>query len=209
MMREIVTPAALPPTALAELKDWLGITTTFDDAPLSALLATALDVCADFTGQMPLVCQVEEMLPLPTNWRQIPPVGDWQHRSYPADWRAGPCRPGWHQLVTRPVRSLDGLSGVGADGSRVAFVIGNYEARIDAEGGCCVRVIEPAQFVRAVASLTVGIATDWSHLPVPLRHGIIRLAAHQHRTRETPGADALPPSSVAALWRPWRRVRLV
>ena len=39
MMRVIVTPAVLPPSALAELKQWLGITLVQDDAELIALLA--------------------------------------------------------------------------------------------------------------------------------------------------------------------------
>ena len=41
-----------------------------------------------------------------------------------------------------------------------------------------------------------------------LRHGIIRLAAHQHRERETSGPGPLPPAAIAALWRPWRRMRM-
>ena len=209
MMREIVTPAALPPAALAELKDWLGITTSLDDAALSALLATAVDVCADFTGLIPLACQCEEMLALPTHCRPIPPVGDWQNLSYPADWRMAPRQPGWHLLSTRPVRSFTSLAGVLPDGTRVVLSPDTYELRLDAEGGCGIRVNDPGGFYRAVASFSAGHSTDWAHLPVQLRHGIIRLAAHQHRTRETVGADALPPASVAALWRPWRRVRLV
>ena len=37
MKRTIVTPPVLSPTALAELKQWLGITTNQDDAPLTAI----------------------------------------------------------------------------------------------------------------------------------------------------------------------------
>ena len=209
MMREIVTPAELPPTALAELKDWLGITTTLDDAPLTVLLATALEVCADFTGLLPLACQCEEMLALPTDCRALPPAGDWQALSYPGDWHKVARQPGWHALSSRPVRSFDGLYGVGPDGARTEMAAGSYEVRIDAEGGCAIRVNDAGSFDRAVAAFTAGYATGWSQLPMALRHGTIRLAAHQHRTRESAGADVVPPSSVAALWRPWRRMRLV
>jgi hypothetical protein len=45
MTRVIVTPPVLPPAALAELKDWLGITISADDAGLTSLLGAALDVC--------------------------------------------------------------------------------------------------------------------------------------------------------------------
>ena len=46
-------------------------------------------------------------------------------------------------------------------------------------------------------------------LPDAIRHGVIRLCAHQHRGRDDERkAAAVPPSVVAALWRPWRRMRL-
>ena len=55
MTRVIVTPPVLPPAALAELKDWLGITISADDAGLTGLLRAALDICADYIGLTPLV----------------------------------------------------------------------------------------------------------------------------------------------------------
>ena len=57
-------------------------------------------------------------------------------------------------------------------------------------------------------SEAAGLAADWTVLPEPLRHGMVRLAAHQHRERESSGAASVPPAAVAALWRPWRRLRL-
>ena len=50
-------------------------------------------------------------------------------------------------------------------------------------------------------------AAEWSELDEALRHGIVRFAAHQYRERDAGGAEALP-AAVAALWRPWRLVRL-
>ena len=64
MQRTIVTPAVLAPAALAELKLWLGVTTTADDAPLTGLLAAALETCEGFTGLMPLEAVCEEVLPV-------------------------------------------------------------------------------------------------------------------------------------------------
>jgi hypothetical protein len=43
-------------------------------------------------------------------------------------------------------------------------------------------------------------------VPEPLRQGIVRLAAHLYAARGE--VEAVPPAAVAALWRPWRRVRL-
>ena len=50
-------------------------------------------------------------------------------------------------------------------------------------------------------------APDWDALDMGLRHGVIRFAAHQYRERDRDEAGAIP-AAVAALWRPWRQVRL-
>ena len=59
-----------------------------------------------------------------------------------------------------------------------------------------------------VAVVTAGLAADWAGLPDGLRHGVIRLAAHHYRERDAASAAASPPAAVAALWRPWRAMRL-
>ena len=43
-------------------------------------------------------------------------------------------------------------------------------------------------------------------LPEPVRHGLMRLAAHMYASRDS--ALSEPPAAVTALWRPYRRVRL-
>ncbi|WP_052223216.1 head-tail connector protein [Novosphingobium malaysiense] len=179
MNRVILTPAVLPGAALAELKQWLGITTTGDDTPLLSLLTTALEVCEGFTGQMPLEAECEEVLG---------------------------ARAGWHTLATRPVQAISGVEVIAADSSRSALDAGSYEIDLDAEGAGRIRL--PETGARVAVRFTAGLAADWAALPESLRHGLIRLAAHQHRERETEGAAPLPPASVAALWRPWRRMHL-
>ena len=181
MMRVIVTPASLPAAALAALKDWLGITVTADDASLGVLLRASLDLCAEFTGMVPLSATIEETLPL---------TGDWQ------------------VLASRPVLAINSVLAIALDGSRHALGVIGYDSDIAADGTGRLRVYDNGLMTRFVVQFTAGLAPDWDHLPEPLRHGIIRLAAHQYRTRETPGAEPLPPASVAALWRPWRRLRL-
>ena len=51
-----------------------------------------------------------------------------------------------------------------------------------------------------------GGAESWEAVPAPLAHGVAMLAAHLFDHRES---DAMPPAAVAALWRPYRRVRLI
>lgn len=51
------------------------------------------------------------------------------------------------------------------------------------------------------------LGDDWAELPPGLNEGIIRFAAHLYRERD--GAISRePPAAVAALWRPWRELRL-
>lgn len=51
-------------------------------------------------------------------------------------------------------------------------------------------------------------ASEWADLPEAVRHGIVRLAAHQFRQRDDDRGAGLPPAAVAALWRPFRRLRV-
>ena len=50
-----------------------------------------------------------------------------------------------------------------------------------------------------------GAAESWDAVPAPVVQGVAMLAAHLFDHRES---DALPPAAVAALWRPYRRMRL-
>jgi len=181
MKRAIVTPPTLPGAALAELKQWLAITTTRDDAGLSALLLTALDMCEAFTGQMPIESGCEEVLNVTSSWQT---------------------------LATRPVQAITEVQGIPSDGPRFILPADNYAIALDADGTGSVMVMNPASAGRIAVRFTAGLASDWTGLPEPLRHGIIRLAAHQHRARDDDRAGPIPPASVVALWRPWRRMRL-
>jgi len=182
MKRLIVTPAVLAPAALAELKDWLGITTAQDDAQLTALLRASLELCEQFTGLMPLQQSCEEVLPA---------AGEWQ------------------ALSTRPVQAIAAIDGLPAEGARFALPVASYAIDLAADGSGLVRVSNPGSAGRIAVRFTAGLAPDWASLPDGLRHGVLRLGAFQYRAREDESAlTAMPPAAVAALWRPWRRMRL-
>lgn len=182
MKRLIVTPPALSPAALAELKLWLGISTQRDDAPLTALLRASTEMCEAFTGTMPIEAGCEEVLPACTSWQA---------------------------LSTRPVQAITSVEGITADGTRFPLSPGAYEIELDADGSGRVLAIAFGLARRFAVRFTAGIAPDWESLPEALRHGILRFAAHQHREREGSGASPAPPAAIAALWRPWRRMRLL
>lgn len=181
MKRAIITPAALSPGALSELKDWLGITTLSDDAQLTTLLRAALEMCEDFTGTMPLQQVCEAIVPV---------VSDWQ------------------VLTAGPVQAITAIDGIPAEGARFTLPVANYAIELDADGSGRVRVSNPGVAGRIAVRFTAGLVPDWASLPEGLRHGVLRLAAFQYRQREGDTAQALPPAAVAALWRPWRRLRL-
>jgi uncharacterized phiE125 gp8 family phage protein len=181
MKRAIIAPPVLAPAALDELKQWLAITTTGDDAALTALLRAALETCEAFTGLMPLETACEEMLP------------------------AGPC---WRALQTRPVQAITGVEGIPAGGARFALTPEAYAIDLDADGGAHVRLIDRGAAERVAVRFTAGLAPGWANLADGLRHGVVRLAADGYRRRDGEAAGAQPPAAVAALWRPWRRMRV-
>ncbi len=181
MHRTVITPAALAPAALAELKDWLGITIAADDAALTALLRAALELCEGFTGLMPLVQTCEEVLPVAAEWQR---------------------------LAAQPIQTITLVEGLPAEGARFVLPLESYALDLDADGSGRVRVHNPGAAGRIAVRFGAGLAADWPDLPDALRHGVLRLAAHQYRHRESETSAPLPPAAVAALWRPWRRVRL-
>ncbi|MFM5918211.1 MAG: hypothetical protein ACKOOL_11860 [Novosphingobium sp.] len=182
MKRTVTTPAAIPPAALAELKDWLGISISKDDAQLTQLLRTSLEACEHFTGTMPLQQSCEEVLAASSDWQV---------------------------LAARPVQAITGIDGLPAEGTRFALPVGDYEVDLSADGTGSLRVSNPGSAGRVIAKFDAGLASEWTALPEGLRHGVLRLAAFQYRAREGGEETAQwPPAAVAALWRPWRRLRL-
>lgn len=185
MNRAIVAPPALSSAALADLKAWLGITTSRDDAELAALLRLGLELCEGFTGTMPLQSGAEEILP---------------------------ARGCWQTLATRPVQAITAVAALAVNGTRTALASGDYDIDLAPDGGGMVRLRRPLDQTRIVVQFTAGLATAWETLPDALRQGVMLLAAYQHRQRDTDAKTGitppLPPAAVAALWRPWRRMRL-
>ncbi len=130
MKRAIVTPAALDPAALAELKAWLGITQNGDDAQLAALLRMALELCEHFTGIMPLQQECETVLPVSSDWAALGPV---------------------------PVQAITRIDGIPAEGARFVLPTDAYQIDLDAEGTGRVRVLSPGSAGRIAARFTAGL----------------------------------------------------
>lgn len=181
MRRTIIAPADPGTNALAELKDWLGIRTPAEDALLARLIASALEACEAFTGTMPLSQSCSEVLPV---------------------------RAEWQRLSARPVSAITHALGLPAEGSAFPLAGDAYEFDIAANGIGMIRVTRPGAAGRVEVRYLAGLASQWIGLPEGPRHGALRLAAHLYRSRDS-GTDAALPAAVAALWRPWRAMRLV
>jgi uncharacterized phiE125 gp8 family phage protein len=180
MQRTILVPASLSGAALAELKAWLAIGAAHDDAALTELLRASLDTFEAFTGIIALEATCEEI---------------------------HPATAGWTALASRPVQAIVQVEGVPAQGARVLLAADDYAIDLDADGGGRVRLIRQGAATRIAVRVTAGLAGGWSALPETVRHGVVRLAAHHFRARDDQAASE-PPAAVAALWRPWRRMRL-
>lgn len=171
-------PAALP-ASLEEVKAFLRLEAGDEDALLAGLVRSAASLCEAFTGQVLLL---EE--------RRAEVAADGA----------------WHRLAPTPMRRVVSAEGVDSAGAPVPLADGELESQIDFCGDGWVRISGGAA-ARAVLSVEAGLAAEWNDLPEPLRQGIVRLTAHLYTRRDDP-RDAGPPAAIAALWRPWCRMRL-
>lgn len=167
------------PAALAEAKAYLRVNDS-EDALISALLATGLELCEQFTGQALLARGFFELLP---------------------------ASQAWARLRRTPAVAIHGVETKSETGSFTALPADAYAMDIDANGDGWLRLTRAQQERRVRVHYSAGLAQEWSGLPEPLRQGAVRLAAHLYTNRNADD-DAGPPAMVTALWRPYRRMRL-
>lgn len=175
------------PVSLAEAKAYLRVEGPEEDALIVGLVRTAAELCEAFTGQLLLRRAVTETI-----------AADGE----------------WHRLTGFPVIWVDGVDALAADGSTETLDDDESWAASFGIGGtgmvgvlAGLRLASGAAAERAIVRYRAGLAEDWNGVPEPLRQGMLRLVAHLHAHRDA-ADDAGPPAAVAALWRPWRRMRL-
>ena len=170
------TPAL--PVALAELKAYLRISVSDEDALLAGLVRAAAELCEAFTGRALIDRAVEELMP------------------------ASSAR---SRLGAGPVRAIESVATIDDTGDATLLDAGAYATEIDAAGEGWVRLHQTDEARRLRVAYRIGMADDWNGVPEMLRHGIIRLAAQYYLRRGDP-TEVEVPAAVTALWRPWRRL---
>jgi uncharacterized phiE125 gp8 family phage protein len=174
---------ALPPEAAGAAKGFLRVERDDEDGLIGGLVGAAAELCEGFTGQALLARSFSETMP---------------------------ASRAWQRLGRAPVRAIVSVEALPAGGPAQPLASGDYAIDIDSSGDGWVRLTAPGEIRRIRVGYEAGAASDWAELPAALRHGIVRLAAHFYTSRggESGRAADSPPASVAALWRPYRRLRL-
>ena len=177
----IETGAPTPPAiAVEEAKAYLRIENDIEDELIAGLIVAATGLCEAFTGQALIAREFREVIPAQAEWRR---------------------------LSRTPVRTIVGVEGLPAEGAAFSLPVDAYAVDIDANGDGWVRVIQPGSAGRAIVTFEAGMAADLDGVPEPVRQGIVRLVGHLFAHRDA-ADEGRPPAVVAALWRPWRRMRL-
>jgi uncharacterized phiE125 gp8 family phage protein len=178
MMSGSAVPAEAIAGAVAAAQGYLRLEAGQEAALLETLARAALDLAETFCGQALIARGFEDVLAV---------------------------APGWQRLRQAPVARIAGMTGLRAAGAPFVMAAADYALDIDADGAGWVRVIAAGDATQVAVSYTAGVAADWATLPAAVAQGLVLLIAHLFEHRE---GDAAPPTAVAALWRPYRRLRL-
>jgi uncharacterized phiE125 gp8 family phage protein len=128
------------------------------------------------------------------------------HALIARDWQAVvPAGASWSPLPVQPVTAINRVEGLPADGAAFPLPAESYSIDLTADGVGWVKVMLPGSAGRLRLGFRAGLAEGWDSVPPPLSQGIVLLIAHLFASGSAGGE---PPAAVAALWRPWRRMRL-
>lgn len=162
------------------VKAYARIEQSAEDSLISGFCRTVLELCEAFCGRVTLAREAVEILPASGEWRR---------------------------LGAQPVRAIGTVEGLPADGAAFTLSTDAYAIDIDTKGVGWVRVSRPGAAGRVRVTYEAGLTAAWEALPDPIQQGAIRLAVHLYTHRDD-SREGAPPAAVAALWRPWRRVKL-
>lgn len=172
-------PAAVLAAAAAAAEAQLRIGDTAERALIERQCAVALAACEAFVGNALIVRDFAEVL--------------------------APGR-GWQPLAIGPALAITDVAALDASGSDAVLPAERYAVDIRADGTGWLRIEQAGDLRRVRVHYSAGLARDWESLPEPIAQGVTLLACHLFLARD---AAEVPPVAVTALWRPWRRLRLM
>ncbi len=166
--------------SLGEAQAFVRVETGAEEAILAGLIRTASALCEAFLHQVVIARDFTEDLPVSANWQQL-------------------------QLT--PVRSISQVELVAEDGTASLLPADAYAIDVDSSGDGWVRVVSAPVGRRIRVTGVAGMASEPNAVPEPIRQGVLRLVAYLFASRDGLGGE--PPAAVTALWRPYRRMRLI
>jgi uncharacterized phiE125 gp8 family phage protein len=171
---------APPAAALGELKAFLRIEDSREDALLAGLLRAATETVEAMLGLLLFERDVEER---------------------------GTVLGGLVVLTAEPARTLLEARAEFPDGTE--RVLGEEEAslRTDSRGVGRLCVPSLADGSDLVVRYRAGMANDWNWVPEALRLAVIRVASHFFRHRDAPDDPGIP-TAVRRMVGPWRARRM-
>lgn len=175
----IGVPATEPLVSLSEAQAHLRLESGDEEALLASYLRTASALCETFLNQIVIRRAFTEEVLISTEWQK---------------------------LRSSPVRLIDTVFAVDAQGAARRLASGDFAVDIDAQGYGWVRSTTLIDGVLLQVGGVAGMAEGPNNVPEPVRQGVLRLTAHLFANRDGPGGE--PPAAVTALWRPFRRMRL-
>jgi uncharacterized phiE125 gp8 family phage protein len=175
-----LSPPLIAAEAVVAAKTYLRIENDLEDALIGALLAAAVRHVEGFTNQLLLRRAGVDRLAVSSAWQR---------------------------LGVTPVHAITLVAGLPAEGAVFTLPVDAYALDIDGSGDGWVRVTQPGSAGRIDVTVDAGLAADWGDVPEPLRLAVLRLTGHLYTYRDM-ADDVGPPAAVAALLRPWRRMRL-
>ncbi|WP_194955649.1 head-tail connector protein [Sphingopyxis solisilvae] len=168
------------PVSLNEARGWLRMGGASDDAVVEPLLRAATGICEAFVGQWLVQRSGSELVRVKQG----------------AAW-----------LSVRPVVAVDEVRMVAADDSETVLAVDEYRLSLAADGAGRVMIMPQHGAARVRVTYRAGMAAAGADVPEAIRHGIVRMAQHLYEARD--GKDVPPPpAAIAALWQPWRVLRL-
>ena len=169
-----------PIVGLSEAQAYVRIETGEEEALLAGLIRTASSLCEAFINQVVVARSFECLLPV------------------------SGC---WERLSITPVRSISDVVGLDPSGTAIPLASDGYMIDLDYAGDGGVRTSQTSQVSRVQVTGMAGMADDENGVPEPIRQGVLRLVAHLFTARDGDGGE--PPAAVTALWRPFRRMRIL